>query len=250
MADAPLLTNSSTTRTRSNYNRLAFCYDSWASWEAPYIDTGFDQLQIKPGDSILDIGSATGRFLARASAVTGTSSRCLGIDLSSAMCKVAQAHLPSHVEILCGDAVEVLKTSNETFDCISLMFVLELFDEPDAVVLLQTAALRLSPITGRMVIVSMSIAVENAGCMMRCYGCCRWSCPSVVDCRPIDVLGLVETVNELEVVSRLVLPMYGLAVEMVEVKRKINKPNQVKAIIACVYREVEGIFTGHNHLSL
>ena len=40
----PLLTTArttATTRTLSNYERLACCYDAWASWERPYVEAGF-----------------------------------------------------------------------------------------------------------------------------------------------------------------------------------------------------------------
>ena len=41
-----------------------------------------------------------------------------------------------------------------------------------------------------------------------------------VDCRPINVRELVERVNELEIMNRIVLPMYGLAVEVVKARRR------------------------------
>jgi hypothetical protein len=44
-------------------------------------------------------------------------------------------------------------------------------------------------------------------------------CPCVVDCRPIDVAKLVKEVKTLEIVQHEILPMYGLSVELVAMKR-------------------------------
>ena len=232
METTPLIkTTTSTTRTKSNYNRLACCYNSWSSWEQPYLDAAFDLLNIQPTDSILDIGCATGTLLARAGNITH--GKVTGIDLSSAMCKISRKHceeLECSVNIVCGDAFELLQTSSDAidvqFDCIAMTFTLELFDDKDALLLLKSAALRLRPDSGRMVIVSMSSAVKK-GCSMWCYGCFRCCCSCVVDCRPIDLNNLVDQVDELEIKSRCILPMYGLAVEIVEVQRRYYACNKI-----------------------
>jgi ubiquinone/menaquinone biosynthesis C-methylase UbiE len=217
--------NTSTTRTKSNYNRLACCYDSWASWEKPYIDSAFELLQIKPGQSVLDIGCATGALLNNMGKIVGKDGHIFGIDLSPAMCQIAKQRcesLPCQVDVICGDAVQILTNTNEMFDRISMTFTLELFDETDAIQLLKAAASKLVPGSGRMVIVSMSTAVEKAGCMMGCYACCRCVCPCVVDCKPIDLEAIVTKVKELAIVTRSILPMYGLAVEIIEVNIEVD----------------------------
>lgn len=138
------LLSTATTRTRSNYNRLACCYDSWSSWEAPYIDEGFSQLEIKPGDHVLDVGCATGAFLERAYHAAGSSGSCVGIDLSPAMCRAAQSRINQlrrreskaeatnesfgSCEVICGDAVKILTERDKQYDRVSMTFVLELFD--------------------------------------------------------------------------------------------------------------------------
>lgn len=93
-------------------------------------------------------------------------------------------------------------------------------EDGDGEQLLRAIAHRLSSTDATLVIVSMSSDVAKAGCMMCCYGVCRKCCSSTVDCRPIDVRGLVERVDELEIINRIVLPMYGLAVEVVKARRR------------------------------
>ena len=280
-------TTTTTTRTLSNYNRLACCYDSWSSWEEPYMNEGFKQLDIKQGDHCLDIGCATGILLERAFHAAGSSGRCVGIDLSPAMCRAAQIRMKNlnitkltprsrsrkakkknwikywsmnsmqwqdekypdlnvvvdddeddkeltedsldppllhrwnhssgittttststststskaedsssmlvddtslHLnlslldsyEIICGDAINILKKRNERYDCISMTFVLELFDDEDGINLLHAIAHRLSSPDATLVIVSMSSDVTKAGCMMCCYGACRKCCSSTI----------------------------------------------------------------------
>ena len=219
---------STTTHTKANYNRLACCYDSWSSWEQPYIDAAFDLLELRPTHRVLDIGCATGQFLARAGQIVGHDGTVVGFDLSPNMCEKARKHcrdVPATVVIQCGDAAELLESCTTMFDCIVMTFTLELFNDHDAKMMLTLAALRLTPEHGRMVVVSMSTAVEKAGCMMCLYNCFRCCCPCVVDCRPIDLQSIVENVPELAVVSRRVLPMYGLAVEIVELKRSSLNPS-------------------------
>ena len=44
-------TSDKTSKTRANYDRLACCYDSWASWERPYVDAGFALLDMQVGET-------------------------------------------------------------------------------------------------------------------------------------------------------------------------------------------------------
>ena len=239
----PLLTpqTAATTRTLANYERLACCYDAWASWERPYVEAGFDMLSLHHRESFLEIGCGTGRLLARAAHFGG---KCVGFDLSPQMCKVARQHCVAElgmsevcvggteeegrrVRVVCGDAVRILERAPEKDDLVdaaAIMFTLELFDEVDAIRLLKGIKRRLRPSSGasgeallsRLVIVAMSSDVKNKrSCSMWCYSCCHRNCSCVVDCRPIDVASWVAAAG-LKVQERHVLPMYGLAVELVK----------------------------------
>ena len=240
---APLLPRSArTTRTKANYDRLACCYDAWASWERPYVSAGFDMLAVQEGEDYLEIGVGTGKLLARAGAASA-SGACVGIDLSPRMCKRARRLCESElgesqvvaavvdtvaedptrrVQVVCGDAFRLLREMVDArvmgFDAVAVCFTLELFDERDMNTLLGQVHRLISPRdNGRVVLVAMSKAAEG-GCAMACYRCIRACCPCVVDCKPIDVAGLVAGVDGLEVTQRSVLPMYGLAVELLEVR--------------------------------
>ena len=240
---APLLPRSArTTRTKANYDRLACCYDAWASWERPYVSAGFDMLAVQEGEDYLEIGVGTGKLLARAGAASA-SGACVGIDLSPRMCKRARRLCESElgesqvvaavvdtvaedptrrVQVVCGDAFRLLREMVDArvmgFDAVAVCFTLELFDERDMNTLLGQVHRLISPRdNGRVVLVAMSKAAKG-GCAMACYRCIRACCPCVVDCKPIDVAGLVAGVDGLEVTQRSVLPMYGLAVELLEVR--------------------------------
>ncbi len=229
---------SATTRTRANYDRLASIYNAWASWEQPYVDAGFGLLALRPGEHFLEVGSATGALLARAAAATAAPDRrCVGVDLSPNMCAVARRHLDRElggehaVSVLCGDATEVLAPTGMDpalrFDAACVMFTLELFEDADMVLLVERIKQRLRPRQqSRLIVVSMSTAVAESqgtcncrccGCMMGCYRCCHNCCPCVVDCRPIDAAGVVRAAG-LNIVSKEVVPMYGLSVELLEAR--------------------------------
>ena len=234
----PLLTTArttATTRTLSNYERLACCYDAWASWERPYVEAGFNMLELRHRDDYLEVGCGTGRLLAMAGHFGG---RCLGVDLSPRMCEVARQHcveelgnnaVGSRVRVVSGDAVQLLRAppkgpDDDFFDKAACMFTLELFDEADAIQLLRGIRQHLRPKApdddnpSRLIVVSMSSDVKNKrSCAMSCYACCHRNCSCVVDCRPIDVVSWVNAAGFM-VNERFVLPMYGLAVELVDAR--------------------------------
>lgn len=236
------------TRTLSNYERLACCYDAWASWERPYVDAGFEMLQLSHLDDFLEVGSACGRLLARAGHYGG---QCTGIDLSPNMCKIARRHCIAElgssevqgdfdederesrgtdvkrVKVICGNALRLLSLPPKPYeyvDAAAIMFTLELFDEIDGIALLKGIKKRLKKKEGqeknasRLVVVAMSSNVENRrSCSMWCYACCHRNCSCIVDCRPINVVQWVKAAG-FKVHARRVLPMYGLAVELVEAR--------------------------------
>ena len=255
---------SKTSKSRANYDRLACCYDSWASWERPYVDAGFALLDIQAGETYLEVGVGTGKLLARAAAAS-VSGTCVGIDLSSKMCERARrfcgrelgegcvvehvgaavvavvgadgggssvddgpGRVAGRVQVVCGDAFNVLAETRMTFDAVAVCFTLELFEDEDMLRLLDQLRCRLTVRDdrgggggcgggGRIVLVAMSEAAKG-GCAMCCYRWIRGCCSKVVDCKPVDVAGLVRCVGGLEVTHRSVLPMYGLAVELVEAR--------------------------------
>ena len=86
---------------RSLYERVAPIYDIAA---APYGPLGgrrlaeqaIAELRIRPGDTVLDLGTGTGWNLPRLSAAVGPTGRVIGIDISAGMLDRARRRLDRH----------------------------------------------------------------------------------------------------------------------------------------------------------
>jgi demethylmenaquinone methyltransferase/2-methoxy-6-polyprenyl-1,4-benzoquinol methylase len=84
---------------RQRYNRLAkfFVLFEWLFW----LPTGIrkkavQQLELKPGDRVLEIGCGTGRNLALLREAVGADGRIYGVDLSEGMLEKAEVRRARH----------------------------------------------------------------------------------------------------------------------------------------------------------
>lgn len=89
----------------------------------------FDNLPVKPGDRVLDVGVGFGRLvpsLLRRGAVV------CGIDISPQMIAKAQRHVGADVRELCVDAVEELRYDDSSFDHVICWAVFDACDQGEA----------------------------------------------------------------------------------------------------------------------
>lgn len=98
---------------KASYDQLSRWYDLLASrFERKYQDAGLQQLGVKQGECVLEIGFGTGYALVALARSVGSSGKVSGIDLSEGMCRVAEARvdktrLSERVELTCGDAARL-----------------------------------------------------------------------------------------------------------------------------------------------
>ena len=106
-------------------------------------------LELKAGESVLDIGSGLGQFTLRSADVVGASGRCLGIERDKNQLKGAlqnlEIHKRSNVEFRQGNAENLELSTAEwgSFDVAHARFVLEHVPQPDSVVRGMAKAVRL-----------------------------------------------------------------------------------------------------------
>jgi ubiquinone/menaquinone biosynthesis C-methylase UbiE len=126
---------------RASYNKLSQWYDILAGhYERKYRDAALQELGIKDGEVVLEIGFGTGHCILTLAESVGNSGMVYGIDLSDGMVditrvKVREAGLPDRTMLLLGDAIKLPFESN-CFDAVFMSFTLELFDTPDIPVVL------------------------------------------------------------------------------------------------------------------
>ena len=206
---------------QSNYDRLSRFYDLLAGRaERRAQELGLEKLNAQPGETVLELGSGTGRALVALAQAVGPSGRVYGVDLSQGMLAVAKARLAkagleNRVTLIRGDA-RSLPVSDDSCSAVFMSLLLELFPEQEIPIVLAQCR-RVLRSGGRISIVAMAQSAR-LGMMLRLYQWAHRRWPGVIDCRPIRVQeDLARAGFEILDVGRMT--MYGLPVEIVLARR-------------------------------
>jgi demethylmenaquinone methyltransferase/2-methoxy-6-polyprenyl-1,4-benzoquinol methylase len=209
--------NRSKSSAKMAYDRLSHIYDGLAgSSETQFMHLGLDMLTINTGESILEVGSGTGKALVKLSLQTGDTGKVYAIDLSRGMLqkssqRLANAGMEHRVSLLEGDAARLPYTSG-SFSAVFICFTLELFDTPEIPLVLEECWRVLIP-DGRLGVVAM-LKTEQPGWVERLYEWFHEKLPTYVDCRPIDAQRMIQQAG-FSLEKRQMRSMWGLPVELV-----------------------------------
>jgi ubiquinone/menaquinone biosynthesis C-methylase UbiE len=182
---------------RTFYDRISEAYDLIAdAGERAARQAGVRALDLEAGERVLEIGFGTGTEVLDLAARVGPGGRVAGIDISPGMLAVARRKLArtapaAPVDLRVGDARE-LPFADGSFDAVYSSFTLELFPEEDLPVVLAEAR-RVLRAGGRIGVVSMAKVHpgEKASFLEKTYVWMHRHFPHLVDCRPIDLPGLL-----------------------------------------------------------
>ena len=184
------------TRTRSFYDRISRAYDLIAdSSERAVRDRGVQALGVSYGQRVLEIGCGTGHSLVSLADDVGRAGRVFGVDLSWGMVAVARRRIQSaalrRVNLTIGDARALAFRSN-VFDAVFMSFTLELFEGAIPEVLAEVR--RVLRAGGRVGIVAMADSGET-NAMVDLYAWLHRRWPHFIDCKPIDVVGVLQAAH-------------------------------------------------------
>ncbi len=181
--------NSNKKQTEAAYDRMSRFYDYIAgSFEKKHRNRGLEILNIKKGETVLEVGFGTGQGIKKIAQKVGKEGKVYGVDLSSEMYKITKnklkkASLWDRVKISRQDALQMSYEKNK-FDAVFMCFVLELFAISEIPVLLEKVKALLKK-GGRLGIVSLSKGDNSL--MIKIYETLHKKIPVYFDCRPIYV---------------------------------------------------------------
>ena len=172
------------------YDRISRFYGYLsATFERKYAEMALEQLTVREGETVLEIGFGAGHSLKQIAQSVGQTGKVYGIDISSGMLeatrrRLEKARLINRIELHCGDVTN-LPYGDNTFDATFMSFTLELFDTPEIPKILEEVK-RVLKAAGRLGVVSMS-KEDGEFMLLRLYEWAHKKWPRYIDCRPIYV---------------------------------------------------------------
>jgi ubiquinone/menaquinone biosynthesis C-methylase UbiE len=209
-------------RIVDNYNRIGKWYDIIAGQSEKQLRrAGLRQLHAMSGETILEIGYGTGHSLVEIAEAVGSSGKVYGVDISNRMLEIAEARVVAagradRIQLQSTDAL-ALPYPEKHFDGLFMSFTLEVLQPSEMGLLLQQCR-KVLKTNGRICIVGMSTKGKR-GRMMNLYEWARVRFPDTVDCRPIDVGGLLSAAG-FDVIEDIVTSFWGLSVEIVQSRKR------------------------------
>ena len=204
-------------QAKRNYDKISRYYDCFAGgFESHYRNIGLEQLNIKGGETVLEIGFGTGHCLMQIAKSVGKAGMVYGVEISSGMLEVTKkrlkkAGLLDRVALYCGDATK-MPYNEHKFDAVFMSFTLELFDTPEIPVILDEIK-RVLKYDGRLGVVSMS-REEGVSILFKLYEWAHKKFPNYADCRPIYVEQSLRE-SGFKIINKRKVKVFGLPLEIV-----------------------------------
>lgn len=204
-------------QAKESYDKISRFYDYFAGvFEKKYRNITLERLDIKRGETVLEIGFGTGHCLKQMAESVGEEGKVYGIDISSGMLEVSkrrleEAGLLDRVKLYCGDALKMPYEDNK-FDAVFMSFTLELFDTPEIPKVLDKIE-RVLKANGRLGVVSMS-KEDGDSILLRMYEWTHKKFPKYADCRPIYIEQSIKDAG-FEIEYKEKVKLFGLPGEIV-----------------------------------
>ncbi len=199
------------------YDRISHAYDLIADGgEHVARERGLALLNVRPGESVLEVGYGTGHSLVTLANSVGADGHVTGIDISTGMRdvaakRVAEAKLDLRVDLKIGN-VPPFPAELGQFDVVTMSFTLELF-ALDLIPEVLAECRRVLCKKGRLGVVSMATALhgDKVSVLERSYIWMHTHFPHIVDCQPIPLESLLVAsgfkITQLERIELFTMPV-------------------------------------------
>ena len=207
--------------TKAGYDRLSGWYDVLTgSYSKKFRDIGLGKLDVKNGETILEIGYGSGHCIKALAELAGSTGKVYGLDISEGMRQVTndrieEAGLSSRVQLYVGDAVR-LPFEDGFFDAIFTSFTLEMLDAREIPVVLGQC-MRVLKNGGRRGVVSLFKQTGKENWMMRLYRLAYEHYPDLAG-RPSVVRKALEE-NRFQILNEETGSLMGLPVEIIVARK-------------------------------
>jgi demethylmenaquinone methyltransferase/2-methoxy-6-polyprenyl-1,4-benzoquinol methylase len=205
--------------TQQFYTRISQIYDALTdAGEHVAHKLAVKWLDARPGERILEVGFGTGTAMVPIARAVGRRGQIVGVDISEGMCRVASRRVRSarlaatvHLRVA---AIPPIPADDRQFDAAYMAFTLELFPDEAIPMVLHEIRRVLRP-DGRFVVIAMDKGDkgQKPGFAERAYRWLHEHCPNVIDCRAIDVVGLLTDAG-LALIRVQTLDIWGLPVKV------------------------------------
>jgi demethylmenaquinone methyltransferase/2-methoxy-6-polyprenyl-1,4-benzoquinol methylase len=212
--------------TKNSYDTMSSLgiYDTLKELKEHLIrERSFDQLKVREGERVLEIGYGTGHAIVDFAMAVGQNGLVCGIDISEGMMNKTQKRLIKeginnwdNIKLGLGDASQRLPYENASFDIVYMAFTLELFGVSEMIQVLNECY-RVLGENGRICIACLE-KNDEANIAVKLYEWLYQNVPFFMDCRPIFVKELLEGAS-FEVEASEHLTAWAIPIEVVVAKK-------------------------------
>ncbi|HHT9136969.1 MAG TPA: class I SAM-dependent methyltransferase [Candidatus Wunengus sp. YC60] len=178
-------------KIKESYGKLSKIYAAFESrLESKLREKALWFLKIREGETVLEIGFATGSTLVEAAKSVGKKGKIYGLEVTPEMVELAKEKLEktglTGRTILSEGDARKMPYENNMFDAVYMVGVLELFDTPDIPKVLKEIK-RVLKRNGRLVVASISKKNHENSMAIKIYEWIHRTLPKYASCRPIYV---------------------------------------------------------------
>ena len=150
-----------------------------------------DRMSINPGQSILDLGSGTGKNDCFMAEKVGSRGRILGLDISDEMISRARERCRGYSNVIFGkQRIELSLPYKDEFDKVFISFVLHGFEDAQKVGIISNAYRSLKPGGTFHVLDYAQFDIDRMWLPLR-WAFVRWECQLAVEFLELDIKGML-----------------------------------------------------------